>query len=125
MIAVARDTDSDIANESKSPNRELARLQSGERLTPRQLYAESFWESVTVGSAREIADDVQERFENGAADGFVVQALTQPQGFRDFVDLVVPELQRRGLTRTAYEESTLRERLGLARPARRAAETVG
>ncbi|WP_350351346.1 NtaA/DmoA family FMN-dependent monooxygenase [Microbacterium sp. A8/3-1] len=124
VVAPGAGTDSDIANESKSPNRRLARLQSGERLTARDLYAESFWESVSVGSAREIADDVQERFENGAADGFVVQALTQPQGFRDFVDLVVPELQRRGLTRTAYEESTLRDRLGLARPARRLPEPV-
>jgi FMN-dependent oxidoreductase (nitrilotriacetate monooxygenase family) len=116
--------DTDIANESKSPNRRLARLLSGERLTARDLYAESFWESVTVGSPAAIADDVQERFESGAADGFVVQALTQPLGFESFVDLVVPELQRRGLTRTAYEESTLRERLGLARPARRIAEPV-
>lgn len=122
VIVAAPDTD--IANESKSPNRRLARLHSGERLTPRDLYAESFWESVSVGSAQEIADDVQERFENGAADGFVVQALTQPQGFRDFVDLVVPELQRRGLTRTAYDENTLRERLGLNRPARRVPEPV-
>ena len=116
--------DTDIANESKSPNRRLARLQSGERLTPRALYAESFWESVSVGSANDIADDVQERFESGAADGFVVQALTQPLGFESFVDLVVPELQRRGLTRTAYEETTLRERLGLARPARRVTEPL-
>lgn len=120
VIVAAPDTD--IANETKSPNRRLARLHSGERLTARELYAESFWESVTVGSAQEIADGVQERFEHGAADGFVVQALTQPQGFRDFVDLVVPELQRRGLTRTAYEESTLRERLGLSRPERRIPE---
>jgi len=116
--------DSDIANESKSPNRRLARLLSGERHTARDLYAESFWESVSVGTATAIADDVQERFESGAADGFVVQALTQPLGFESFVDLVVPELQRRGLTRTAYEETTLRERLGLARPARRATEPV-
>ena len=122
VIVAAPDTD--IANETKSPNRRLARLQSGERITARELYAESFWESVSVGSAQEIADDVQERFEHGAADGFVVQALTQPQGFRDFVDLVVPELQRRGLTRTAYEESTLRERLGLSRPERRIPEPV-
>ena len=61
----------------------------------------------------------------GAADGFVVQALTQPHGFEHFVDLVVPELQRRGLTRTAYEETTLRERLGLARPQRRGRGWVG
>ncbi|WAA65492.1 NtaA/DmoA family FMN-dependent monooxygenase [Microbacterium oxydans] len=117
VIVLAPDTD--ISNESRSPNRRLARLQAGERLTARDLYAQSFWESVTVGSASQIADEVQERFESHAADGFVVQALTQPSGFREFVDLVVPELQHRGLTRTAYEEGTLRERLGLARPAGR------
>lgn len=116
--------DADIANESKSPNRRISRLLSGDRVTARQLYAESFWESVSVGSARAIADDVQERFESGAADGFVVQALTQPYGFEQFVDLVIPELQRRGLTRTAYDETTLRERLGLARPDRRTLEAV-
>lgn len=115
---IAYSPDTDIANESKSPNRRVARLRSGERLTPRELYAETFWESVVVGAANSIADDVQERFESGAADGFVLQALTQPYGFESFVDLVVPELQRRGLTRTAYEETTLRERLGLARPER-------
>ncbi|WEK60907.1 MAG: NtaA/DmoA family FMN-dependent monooxygenase [Candidatus Microbacterium colombiense] len=122
VISLAPDTD--ISNESHSPNRQLARLRAGERLTPRQLYAESFWESVAVGSVHELADDIQERFESGAADGFVVQALTQPSGFREFVDLVVPELQRRGLTRTEYEESTLRERLGLSRPQRRVASVV-
>lgn len=116
--------DTDIANESRSPNRRVARLRSGERLTPRELYAESFWESISVGSAEEIADDIQERFESEAADGFVVQALTQPAGFESFVDLVVPQLQRRGLTRTGYEETTLRERLGLARPARPVPEGV-
>ena len=117
VIVLAPDVD--IANESRSPNRRLARLQTGERLTPRDLYAQSFWESIAVGTAEQIADDMQERFESDAADGFVVQALTQPSGFREFVDLVVPELQRRGLTRTAYEEDTLRERLGLTRPAGR------
>ncbi|BDV31815.1 NtaA/DmoA family FMN-dependent monooxygenase [Microbacterium terricola] len=108
----------DIANESQSPNRRVARLVAGERLTPRELYAEEFWESVAVGSPTAIADEIEERFATRAADGFIVQALTQPLGFEQFVDLVVPELQRRGLTRTAYEETTLRERLGIARPAR-------
>jgi N-acetyl-S-(2-succino)cysteine monooxygenase len=124
VIAVESDAATAIANESKSPNRRLARLQAGERLTARELYAESFWESVAVGSAFEIADDIQERFESGAADGFVVQALTQPSGFREFVDRVVPELQLRGLTRRAYEESTLGERFGRARPERRVPEPV-
>ncbi len=116
--------ETDFANESRSPNRRVARLEAGERLTPRELYAESFWESVSVGTASTIADEVQERFESAAADGFVVQGLTEPLGLELFVDLVVPELQRRGLTRASYEETTLRERLGLPRPARRVPEPV-
>lgn len=132
VISLAPDADTGIAagiaagiaNESKSPNRRLARLQAGERVTARELYAESFWESVSVGSAHEIADDIQERFESGAADGFVVQALTQPSGFREFVDLVVPELQLRGLTRRAYAESTLGERFGRPRPERQVPEAI-
>ena len=53
----------------------------------------------------------------GAADGFNVLAPTLPHGLKDFAELVIPELQRRGLFRTEYQGRTLREHLGLARPA--------
>ena len=53
----------------------------------------------------------------GAADGFNVMAPTLPYDLQDFVALVIPELQRRGLFRTAYTGRTLREHLGLPRPA--------
>jgi hypothetical protein len=56
-------------------------------------------------------------YTSGAADGFNVLSLTLPGGFADFTELVVPELQRRGLFRTTYEGRTLRENLGLPRPA--------
>ena len=56
--------------------------------------------------------------ENGA-DGFNIMPHYIPGGFEDFVDLVVPELQGRGLFRTEYEGTTLRENLGLPRPANR------
>ena len=52
----------------------------------------------------------------GAADGFNVMAPTLPYDLQDFVALVIPELQRRGLFRTAYTGRTLREHLGLPRP---------
>ena len=52
-----------------------------------------------------------------AADGFNVMFPTVPQGLDDFVELVVPELQRRGIFRRAYEGKTLRDHLGLLRPA--------
>ena len=98
---------------------ELARR---ERFTLRQLYeylagARGHW--VVVGTPQTIADQMQEWFENGAADGFNVMPPVLPQSLNEFVDLVVPELQARGLFRTAYEGTTLRENLGLARPASR------
>jgi len=77
-----------------------------------------------VGDPIQCADRLQEWFENGAADGFVLQPLLLPEGLDDFVDLVVPELQRRGLFRTEYEGATLRENLGLPRPASRYAKAA-
>jgi N-acetyl-S-(2-succino)cysteine monooxygenase len=71
-----------------------------------------------VGSPADIADALEERFVGGAADGFNVMPPVLPTDLDRFVDLVVPELQRRGLFRTAYEGTTLRDRLGLPRPAR-------
>jgi alkanesulfonate monooxygenase len=102
---------------------ELARR---ERYTVRQLYeylagARGHW--VVVGTPVQIADRIQEWFENGAADGFNIMPPVLPQSLNEFVDLVVPELQKRGLFRTAYEGATLRENLGLERPASRYAET--
>ena len=71
------------------------------------------------GSASEIADIMEEWFRVGAADGFNVMPPVMPGGLDDFVGLVIPELQRRGLFRREYEGRTLRENLGLARPASR------
>lgn len=72
---------------------------------------------VLVGSAEEVADTLQLWFESGAADGFNVMPPYFPGAFDDFVDLVIPILQERGLFRTAYEGPTLRHLLGLERPA--------
>jgi len=55
-------------------------------------------------------------FRNGAADGFNVMPAWLPGSLEDFVDMVIPELRRRGLFRTEYEGRTLRENLGLPRP---------
>ncbi len=65
------------------------------------------------GSPADIADGMQERFTTGAADGFNLMPATIPGGVEDFVDMVVPELQRRGLMRTVYAGATLRSHLGL------------
>jgi hypothetical protein len=72
-----------------------------------------------VGTPEHIADVMEERFENYGADGFNIMAPVLPGGLKDFIDLVVPELRRRGLFRTEYEGATLRENLGLKRPANR------
>jgi alkanesulfonate monooxygenase SsuD/methylene tetrahydromethanopterin reductase-like flavin-dependent oxidoreductase (luciferase family) len=68
---------------------------------------------VVVGTPEQIADQLQEWYENGAADGFNVMPPHLPGGLTDFVEQVVPELQVRGLFRKEYEERTLRERYGL------------
>ena len=65
------------------------------------------------------ADGFEEWFEAEACDGFVLQFSHLPEGLTDFVDLVVPILQQRGLLRTEYSGRTLREHLGLPRPASR------
>jgi hypothetical protein len=61
---------------------------------------------------------MQRWFENGAADGFNVMPPFFPDGLEDFTREVVPILQEKGLFRTDYDGATLREHLGIARPAR-------
>ncbi|HMC38172.1 MAG TPA: LLM class flavin-dependent oxidoreductase [Acidimicrobiales bacterium] len=73
-----------------------------------------------VGTATQIADQMEEWFHGGACDGFVIAATHVPGAYEDMVRLVVPELQRRGLFRDRYAGSTLRDHLGLARPERAA-----
>ncbi len=106
---------------------EAARRQN---MTLRDLYnltaaARGHW--VVCGTPARIADTLEEWFVEGAADGFNILPPYFPGAFADFVDLVVPELQRRGLFRRAYRGMTLRDHLGLARvtaPAR-SEEAVG
>ncbi len=90
--------------------------------TIRQLYqhvASARGHFTLVGTPATIADTLEEWFANEAADGFNVLPPWLPTGLTDFVDLVIPELQRRGLFRTAYEGRTLRENLGLPFPVNR------
>ncbi|MDD9269038.1 LLM class flavin-dependent oxidoreductase [Paenibacillus sp. GCM10023248] len=71
-----------------------------------------------LGTPEVVADKLQAWFEGGAADGFIVGSAT-PKGLDDFVDLVVPILQERGLFREEYEADTLRGNLGLPIPENR------
>jgi FMN-dependent oxidoreductase (nitrilotriacetate monooxygenase family) len=89
-----------------------------EKMTLRDLYnltaaARGHW--VVCGTPRSIADTLEQWFFEMAADGFNILPPYFPGAFDDFVDLVVPELQRRGLFRRDYQGSTLRDHLGLAR----------
>ncbi len=106
----------------RSIARNLLTLARRDNLTIRQLYtriAASFGTRVVVGSAVDIADDMQEWLQAGAADGFNICPPVLPVSLDDFAELVLPELRRRGLFRTEYEGSRLRENLGLRLPASR------
>lgn len=102
------------------------RVANRDNLTLRDIgkwYAQGVLLPQYVGTATQVADQVEESFTSGEADGFMVSAAQSPGTFNDFVDYVVPELQRRGLFRTEYTGDTLRDHLGLSalqetRPAR-------
>ena len=95
----------------------IVRMIRVEKLTLRQLYLRYERGNRTIrGTAAEVADQMQEWFEAGACDGFMLLFNLLPRDMEGFVDRVVPELQRRGLMRHAYEGRTLRDHLGLARP---------
>lgn len=106
-------------NGGKSRQALLLDLAARDNLSIRELYlriagARGHW--TVVGTAEQVADQIQLWFENGAADGFNVMPPWLPGGLDDFIELVVPELRRRGLFRTEYAGTTLREHFGLARP---------
>jgi len=75
------------------------------------IYAQGMGMPVAVGTAADVADQMETYMDEGGADGFMLAATYTPGCFEEFVDLVVPELQRRGRLRTAYEGATLRENL--------------
>lgn len=110
-----------ITNSHQSRQKLLVDWIRKEQPTVQQLYTR--WSAgghrMLVGTAQSIADDFEHWFSTGAADGFNIMFSSTPQGLDDFVEQVVPELQRRGLFRTAYEGRTLREHLGLPRVANR------
>ena len=97
----------------------LSELAKKEKLTIRQLYQRisgGRGHFQTYGTPTQIADIFEEWTTTGAADGFNYMAPVLPAGLSDFISLVIPELQRRGLYRTAYTGTTLRDNLGLPRP---------
>jgi len=109
------------SNQSKSGRERAIRLARRENLTVRQLAQRlgGYAGLAIVGTAKTIADQMEAWINAGACDGFTIMFPYLPGGLEDFCDRVVPELQRRGLFRTAYEGTTLREHLGLPRPENR------
>jgi FMN-dependent oxidoreductase (nitrilotriacetate monooxygenase family) len=104
---------------NKSRLKLVSDLVSRNNLTLRELYravATARGHRTVVGTPEQIADAIELWFNNGAADAFNIMPPILPTGLTDFVDQVVPILQRRGLFRTEYEGRTLRENLGLHRP---------
>jgi alkanesulfonate monooxygenase SsuD/methylene tetrahydromethanopterin reductase-like flavin-dependent oxidoreductase (luciferase family) len=101
---------------NKSRFQLVKELAEHESLTVRQLIAKlggGRGHRTFAGTAEQLADDLQEWFEQGAADGFNIMPPYLPGGLADFVDQVVPILQRRGLFRTDYSAATLRGHYGL------------
>ncbi|MFF2483478.1 LLM class flavin-dependent oxidoreductase [Paenibacillus sp. NPDC058071] len=114
--------DLDQYNQSKTVLKGIIDLMD-KGLTLRQLYERVTNKRSLAGTPEQIADIMEEWFLKGAADGFNVSFSHLPGGLDDFVNLVVPELQRRGVFRTAYTGRTLRDHLGLQRPVNRYASS--
>jgi len=109
-------------NGSKSRLKLVSDLVERERPTLRQLYRQvstARGHLTVTGTPEQVADTIQTWFQNGAADGFNIMPPILPTGLSDFVDQVVPILQKRGFFRQEYEGATLRENLGLDRPPNR------
>jgi len=108
-------------NAGRSSRQRVIDLARREGLTIRQLAQRlgGYAGLAFVGTPTTIADQMQEWFETEGSDGFNVMFPFLPAGLDDFVDTVVPELQRRGLFRTEYQGTTLRDHLGLKRPENR------
>jgi FMN-dependent oxidoreductase (nitrilotriacetate monooxygenase family) len=104
----------------ESATDKLKHVAREEHLTLRQLALRTTTpKSVFMGTPTHIADTMQEWFEAGAADGFMISGAVLPDGLCDFIDHVLPILQERGLFRTEYEADTLRGNLGLPKPENR------
>lgn len=109
------------SNASKSSRERMVALAQQEHLTVRQLAQRvgGYSGLAFVGTPAMIADQMEEWLLTDASDGFNITFPYLPAGLDDFVDLVVPELQRREIFRREYEGTTLRENLGLPRPPNR------
>lgn len=87
-----------------------------EGMTLREIaarFAEARVGSIVAGTPSDVADQMQTWFEERGCDGFMMRAMTVPENLNDICDNVIPELQRRGLMKSCYSGTTLRDNLGL------------
>jgi alkanesulfonate monooxygenase SsuD/methylene tetrahydromethanopterin reductase-like flavin-dependent oxidoreductase (luciferase family) len=119
----------DVTDNNRSRLQVVAGIVEREQPTVRGLLhrlAGARGHRVVAGTPEQVADTITEWFTQGAADGFNVMPPALPTGIEVFADHVVPILQARGLFRTEYTGTTLRDHLGLPRPVNRyAAERAG
>ncbi|WP_249120732.1 LLM class flavin-dependent oxidoreductase [Plastoroseomonas hellenica] len=106
-------------NSVKSAHARLAKEMEGKSITIRQLIHQrsASGHHVVVGTPASIADEMEDWFVNRGCDGWNILPPFFPAPVEEVFELLIPELQRRGLFHTEYEGKTLRENLGLARPA--------
>ncbi|MEU7800405.1 LLM class flavin-dependent oxidoreductase [Micromonospora arborensis] len=105
----------------------IVTLARRERLTVRQLIGRlggGRGHRTFAGTPEQVADAIEEWYRSGAADGFNIMPPVLPSGLETFVDHVVPILQRRGLFRTEYTGTTLRDHYGLPRPVNQSARRL-
>jgi FMN-dependent oxidoreductase (nitrilotriacetate monooxygenase family) len=110
------------SNAAKARQKILIDMARTENLSIRQLahrFAQATGHHVLVGTPAYMADVMEHWFMEGGADGYTVLQPHYPQPLEDFVELVIPELQRRGIFRTEYSGTTLRENLGVPFPENR------
>ena len=108
-----------MSNASQSTFKYVTELAKKDNLSMRQIaqvVAGARAKMVVKGTPKQIADHMEKWYVEEAADGFNIMPPYLPGALDDFVELVIPELQRRGLFRTEYTGRTLREHLGLPRP---------
>ncbi len=108
-------------NAGQSSREKAIKIAEEDGLTVRQLAQRMGGHSslCLMGPPEMVADQMEEWLTTGACDGFTIQFPYLPGGLDDFVDRLVPELQKRGIYREQYEGKTLRENLGLPRPENR------
>ncbi|KPV61062.1 monooxygenase [Paenibacillus sp. A3] len=107
------------SNSFRSTTDKIKQTAKEQRLTLRQVALQTATpKGQFIGTPEKVADLVQQWFEEKAADGFIIHSSV-PGGLDDFVELVVPILQERGIYREEYESDTLRGNLGLSKPENR------